>query len=536
VRHVHRMGFPGMLKAAAAKSPEALGKTRTIASNSLWYGIELILGVAATLATSIPMARVIGPEQLGYFNYVQWLTNLSGLIGMLGIPAATRKFMAEFLGAGEPGIARAVYFATLKLQIAIASVITGLGLVVVLTFAKPEYPWITAFLVLSLWPSMVGSIPSQANVAAQRMAFNTAGSVASYAVNIAAVAISLLAGWDLLGISIGILAYRLVDCGIRLLLVRRWLGQVASTSLPSDLKRRMTTFSGYNLALMLLNAIVWDRSDVVFLRILGNDTAQIAFFSVALGLIDRIQAIPTAFGSAANASILAQYGRDRTQLPKLASSALWYSFACSLPLLVGMAAMSPQLIPALYGSQYLPAVPVLAVVALFAIPKSLAYPAWSLMEAEARQGFLVFWLVICAIVNVLLDLLLIPNLGAMGAAIANGSAQALLPLGLIWRTHSLFGLDFRWTGVLRLLVSAGVMGAIVLAISANFSQWWAMPIEVGVGAAVFALTMRFTGTLRREDRERLLLLEPALPASLRASFARAVTFLAPANPQEASGA
>src|SRR5579863_6540333 len=152
--------------------------TETIASNSFWNGLELVCSVVVAFATSIPMARVIGPERMGYFNYVQWLTNLSGMVGLLGIPGATRKYMAEYLGAGKPEVAAAVFRATLKLQIVTTTVLVAVGQVVVCAGAAPEYRCISFFLVLSLWPGMVASVPSQASVAGERMAFNTVGSLA----------------------------------------------------------------------------------------------------------------------------------------------------------------------------------------------------------------------------------------------------------------------------------------------------------------------------------------------------------------------
>jgi O-antigen/teichoic acid export membrane protein len=502
--------------------------TRTIASNSLWIGLELACSIVAAFATSIPMARVIGPEGMGYFNYVQWLTNLSGIVGLLGIPSATRKYMAEYLGAGKPEIARAVFRATLNLQIIIASAVVAVGLPLVLWGAPAAYKWISFFLVLSLWPSMVASIPSQANNAGERMAFNTAGSLVSYVVNIASVTISLLLGWNLLGIAIGVLAFRTVDCAIRSFLVHRWLRDVAVVPLPSELRRRMTSFSSLSLILMILNMIVWDRSDMVFLRHLVRDTAQISFFSVAINLIDRIQAIPSAFGVAAFATIQAQYGRDRRELPNVTSNALWYSFAFSAPLLLGLAAMSPQVIPFLFGAKYTPAIPVLVVAALLAIPKCLVAPVWSVMEAETQQAFLIGLMILCAIVNIGLDILLIPLLAAMGAVIANGVAQLLLPLGLVWRVHSLFGLNFRLAAVGRLFLSAGIMAAVVLAIGSRFAAWWGMAIEVVLGAAVFVVCLRLFRVLHGDDRQRLLPLKALLPARLRLPFVRIVLFLAPA--------
>ncbi|HEX5431350.1 MAG TPA: polysaccharide biosynthesis C-terminal domain-containing protein [Bryobacteraceae bacterium] len=505
--------------------------SRIIASNSVWNIVEVACGFVATFATAIPMARIIGPERLGYYNYVQWLINISGLVGLLGIPGATRKYMAEYLGANEPEIAKAVFRNTFRIQAVIAFLITASGLGLVLWGAPEAYKWISFFLVLSLFPSMVASIPSQANVAAERMVLNTVGSMASYAINIAAVTLSLVLGWDLLGIAIGVCLFRAVDCAVRLLLVNRWLSGFARIPLPSELKRKMRTFSGYNLALMILNTIVWDRSDMFFLQKFGRDAAEISFFSAAVGLVEKVQLMPSAFGTAAFATIQAQFGRDRSELSKLASNALWYAFAFSMPLLLGLAVVGGQLLPLLYGSKYAPAVPVLTVAALLAIPKCLAAPAWSVMEAESRQGFLVVWLILCAIVNIAADILLIPARGAMGAAFANGIAQLLLVAGIVWRVHFLFGLNFRFGGTVKLLFSGIAMTGAVLAFPFG-SKLWTMPAKIILGVVVFAAIVHLTRAFGADDRERLLLLKSSLPARFRPSFVRLVCFLAPLTPQQ----
>jgi hypothetical protein len=100
-------------------------------------------------------------------------------------------------------------------------------------------------------------------------------------------------------------------------------------------------------------------------------------------------------------------------------------------------------------------------------------------------------------------------------------------VGLIWRAHTLFGLDFHLPQVGKLLLSSFVMGAAVMAISLRSHAWWALLGEVAVGAAVFMVCARFTGTFSDEDRERILPLGSILPAPLRKWFQRMVIFLAP---------
>src|SRR5579872_2888665 len=98
--------------------------SRTIAKNSFWYGFETVVTLVLTAFTSIVIARKIGPTRIGYFLYVWWIVGIVGSVGMLGIPEATRKYMSEYFGRGRMGIARTVFYKTLRLQTCIAAIIT----------------------------------------------------------------------------------------------------------------------------------------------------------------------------------------------------------------------------------------------------------------------------------------------------------------------------------------------------------------------------------------------------------------------------
>src|SRR5271163_5232849 len=98
--------------------------SKTITQNSFWYGIETFANLFLTLFTSIVIARAFGPEKLAYFLYLMWIAGIAGTLGSLGIPAATRKYMSEYFGRGQMGIAKTVFYRTLRLQTFIAAVVT----------------------------------------------------------------------------------------------------------------------------------------------------------------------------------------------------------------------------------------------------------------------------------------------------------------------------------------------------------------------------------------------------------------------------
>ena len=103
--------------------------TKTIARNTAWYGLENVIGFLASLITSIAIARTLGPSKMGYLVYVTWVVGIASTLGGVGIPATTRKYMAEFLGGGDRATARFIFFRTLTIQTILATGATVLAVI-----------------------------------------------------------------------------------------------------------------------------------------------------------------------------------------------------------------------------------------------------------------------------------------------------------------------------------------------------------------------------------------------------------------------
>jgi O-antigen/teichoic acid export membrane protein len=509
--------------------PQPPSLKRRIARNSIWYGIEAGIGILATLATTIVIARLIGPQRLGYFNYIYWLSNTAGGLASLGIPATTGKFMAEYLAGGQKGVARAIFFFTLRAQSIIALVMMAIGQILVLTFVDPAYRYAAILLVATLLPQMVSFIPSMANVGAEKVAANTRGAFAGSVTYVLLVALSLFLGWDLLGIASAVFLSRAVELGAKLIPLLGWIREIPSAELPASVKKRMISFSSQNMILLILNVVVWDRSDMVFLRMLETDTRQLAFFSVAFSIIEKLFLAPQVFAAAVGVSQFSEYGRDRQRLLSMTTTAAKYVYLCGLPMLAGAAAIGGPLIGTLYGPRYLPMARVFQLMAIFAIPRLVILPAYNLLLATENQKPLVIWYCVCGVADVLLDVTLIPLFGAFGAAAANGIAQTLAAVGVWVILGRRFSIHLDPTFFTRLTAVCAAMAAIVLLIVSGLHSWPAVAAGTGAGIAVFVLGLRFASVLAAEDRERFLTLDRQLPASIGILFRAFILFIAPAR-------
>ncbi len=76
----------------------------------------------------------------------------------------------------------------------------------------------------------------------------------------------------------------------------------------------MFLFSGQSLILLMLGLIVWDRSEMVFLKHFCADIRQVAFYSVAFNMTERLLVFSQVFGTATGATMMVQYGRDSSRV------------------------------------------------------------------------------------------------------------------------------------------------------------------------------------------------------------------------------
>lgn len=502
--------------------------SNTVARNSMWYGVETGVNLVLTLFTSIAIARSVGPSNLGYFLYVWWLISIATNLGSLGIPTATRKYIGEYFGRGEHGIVKAVFLATIRLQTLIALGITTVSVAVVLVGGNPAYRTVSLLMALSVLPCMVNAVAAQANCGLENLFANVPASLVSTGIFGTSVLLSVVFGWGLLGISVGLLTMRTAEMFVRLIPLWRRLSVFPTAELPAEIKTRMFHFSSQSLVLMALGLIVWDRSELFFLKSLCSDIQQVAFYSVAFNVTERLLVISQIFGTAVGTSVMVEFGRDDTRLASLVSDSTRYLGLIAFPIHLGLAALAGPLMLLTYGSKYAPAATALAIAAIFGIPKAFMVPVTSLFQSYGRLSELIRWGIIAGILNIALDLILIRPYGAIGAAFANGITQTF-SAGVLWFVASRqFHLRLPLGFLLRVLMAAGAMAGIVALSTHRLPFPQAIVLGIAVGTVSYFALLRFMKLLDSQDQRRLAQLRHQVPGPLQRWFDSGLAVLIPA--------
>jgi O-antigen/teichoic acid export membrane protein len=272
----------------------------------------------------------------------------------------------------------------------------------------------------------------------------------------------------------------------------------------------------------LVQLVVWDRSDMIFLERLASSRAEISFFSVAFNLTDRALLLPTTLAHSTSVAMLVQYGRQPASLPPMAAQTIKYVLVMATPLLWGLASLSSILVPLLYGPAFTPAAVCLALSASIAVFRSLLPPGVNYLQAVERQRFLFVWNLVCAVVNVALDVLLIPRYQALGAVSANGVAQFMAIAGIWSMVFRTGRIPVPWKAVASILGAGAAMAAGVWALVRTLPPLLAVGVSIPAGAAIYLGILRLLGVFDQRDAERLRQIEQKLPARLRPLWSFAV--------------
>jgi O-antigen/teichoic acid export membrane protein len=227
--------------------------------------------------------------------------------------------------------------------------------------------------------------------------------------------------------------------------------------------------------------------------------------------------------------ILSQYfgAGQNNKMRELYSTATVAVGITALPICIGGIAIAPSLVKFLFGSTYSPVVTPLRVLLVANTIGVLSGPGAALFLALGKPLISASWGVPIAALNIMLAFFLVPMFGAVGAAVASGTAQVLgVSFGtgyyLLWRR------GFRLpTGKLARVAAAALVAGLS-ALPADRYVHGVAGIIVAVGSAglVYGPALIVTGAVGSDEVALLRQIGDALPSTrLQYRFAKMLTIV-----------
>ena len=468
-------------------------RIKELLGHSIVYGLgSLVARILAVLLLPL-YTRYLDRDDYGL---IETLVALSAVLIALVQAGMKSAFFRFYFDSPEDAhrvlVVRTAFWYTMASSTAV--LLAGLafaGDVSQLLFATGEHAGLVRASFVGLWAAMNYEQMGSLFRVEQRPVGFVAATLANVAITIAATVV-LLVVFDqgAMGVIVGSFTGTIVVYAALLAYRRYQLGLQFDRALFREMNRFGMPLMPSALALWLMNF-----SDRFFLVKLSG-TAEVGLYSIGVRLASAITLVVTAFRTAWPAFAYAI--EDDREARRTYGFVLTYVVYVTCWMALALSLLAPWLLQVITTPQYYAAENVVAPLA-FGGAAFAAYVVVQIGIGRARRTRS-NWLVTgaAALLNVGLNLALIPSYGRLGAAIATVATYAALFVGMAWRAQRIYHVPYQWRRI-------GLIAAVAVAVTVAGKAFDA-PLAVAAALAVaYPLALVPLGFYLPSERERLRL-------------------------------
>lgn len=471
---------------------------------------------------SIWVARQLGPNNYGIFTLVLWLTgSFSWIIGM-GLIHAITKYVAEYKGRGETNAIGPIVLFVMKIEITLSLLIT-----VVLIFFQtqiadyfftPSESFFFFLAFLGLLPGTITAIFSATIEGIQKFEYFTYASLTITPLSFISKIVVLWLGKGITGLLIVMLVFSLINSLFYFFVLRKeninlW---PITQSIDKTLKKRLKNYNLSVLAIILCDKIVWDKSENFFLGRLCSAT-EIGFYNLGFNICQKFTSIlPSTFWRVLFPAMSNYSGvGDLEKVKRLFFITTRYLAFVAFPIGVSGAILSYQMIHYLYGHEFIGAQRVLQIMFLTSIFTSLCGPGSAVLYGYEKQSFIYKLGCIMAVVNIILDIILIKKFGALGAAVCYAITTIIgSTCGTLYTCHTM-KLKYPIVSISKVFISTVIMGIAMEIIILQNNEIPGFILSILVGGIIYTICSLVLGTFEEEDYTLLESVKAILPGKTK---------------------
>lgn len=258
------------------------------------------------------------------------------------------------------------------------------------------------------------------------------------------------------------------------------------------------------IAIASVFTVVYFKVDVLMLSFLRGD-AEVGFYSAAYRLTDALVFLPSAF-TTSTFPLMSRYFKDSFDSFSFAYARTFkYLFAAGLLIAVLVTFASEKIILIFYGPEYQNSVIALQILIWATAITFISVLISSTCISSGNQQIISKTAILAALLNVALNLILIPSAGYVGAAVATVlSVSGSMLFGLLWVHKNLLH-ENPLKGTISPIIGALVISLLIVLLRSYVDILFLCTVSV----PVFAAVLYMTGWIDSDDRTIFLNLFPA---------------------------
>ncbi|MEA2616120.1 MAG: hypothetical protein QOE72_1903 [Chloroflexota bacterium] len=449
-----------------------------VARNTALRATAEVVGKIASLLVFAGIARSLGRETLGDYVFSLSLVQIIYAVAGFGLDRMAMRDIAR-----DRDALRGLFYHQMVFKLALGA----LGLVVadlgVLALGYPrQVVVVVAVLGAAQLLALLSCTPLAVFQAHEQMEYYFAAAVPNKVLASLFGLVALVAHTGIVGVAVANLIASVLALGLAIWLVYRHFARPHPRVRAGDWPRLVLVAGPFALQ-EILGQIVF-RIDVVLLSLFTSNSV-VGAYGAAARLLEATLFLAWSSG----ASVLPMFsylGRDSLpSLDRAYRASLTFVGGMVVPVAVTLFVCAGPIVSLLYGRRYDDAVPVLRWLSFAVVAYSVGYIAGTLVLVRRPGRLTVMVTAVAAAANVLLNLVLIPTLAAVGAAVATLATEVLLTTMLMVLTRRVVPAPGWGPSAAAVALSGALMGAAMI----PFAGRLAVAVPVGVVTYVVALAV-----------------------------------------------
>lgn len=461
----------------------------------------------------IVIARGVGPDAYGQLSLAIMVTGIASTLAYLALGNGLQKFIPEFRTQNDEGKIKGAVLSVLGTTFFLsvlmtAAVFFGAEFIALTFFDSPS---LTPLLKIMSFTILLGNLSNtffDTTIGFNKIIYKTATvRIIQNVIQLAATAGLLILGYQVASAAWGWLAGTAIAALLGVYFMERKTGPIIFSKVKADYQySKLLKFSSPLLLSGLIGTIMgW--ADTAFLGYYMADT-QVGLYNAALPTAMLILLPHKAIGSLAISSFSELKERDGKSIEGSLQIATRWVFSLVFPTFLILLLFSNQALTLLFGSEYRAASIALSILACGYLIDALVGRVGSLLNAKGYTKYILYNNIAALTLNLMLNILLIPIYGIIGAAIATATSTILTNLLMfieVWRKEKIISIPHIEIG--KILVTGLIPLTLVIGLDnllfANTPYWFLIPAGLIYGLAYVGLYLLIIG-LGEEEKEVLL--------------------------------
>ncbi len=478
-----------------AVSPSAPNGQERILKNTSYLTLAFILQKVLSFLYFIYIARVLGPVDLGLYDPVKSLIPILLILIDFSLSVVLVREIAraphkveDYLGS-ILGI-KAVFAFVIITAMGLFTNFSGYSALVKTVLYLDAIVVVLDTFTLTFFAVFRGL---------QNMKFEAMGMVGTQIFTIIFGVLSLQLGWGLQALFIAVVIGSTFNFIFSYTVLRKKAGIRVRLGWDTNIIKKFLRIA-IPFAVAAIFVKIYTYTDR-FLLLYFHGQSHVGWYVTAHKLTFALEFLPSAFAASIFPAMSAYYISSKKDLAKTFQKAMHYLMVLAIPISVGMVTLADKIIITVYGADFETSILPLRILISSLIVVFLNFPVGAFLNACNRQIINTRNMAITVVINVALNLWLIPQYSFNGAAVsAFVSGFVLFFLGLRWVGKIVeYDKRFLLKTLGKVLAAASIMGTILFV----SREYVTIFVSIPFGAIVYAIVIYAVGGVNRSDIQAL---------------------------------